>query len=115
MSNKYLSAADFLAGITGKPEDFDVPGLGLIQIRSLTTIESGELNRKHGGDGVALMLASVRMGLVQPALTEAQLEQLGQAKPGTIQLISDRIMSLSGIIETKAEQEALEKKAGNGS
>jgi hypothetical protein len=113
--SKYLSTADFLAGITGKPEDFDLPGVGLIQVRSLTTAESGEMNRKHSGDGVALMLATVRMGLVQPALDDTQLQLLESAKPGVIQVISHRIMELSGIVETKAELDELEKKAGPGS
>lgn len=115
MSKQYLSKADFLAGITCQPVDFEVEGLGLIRVRSLTTLESGELSKRHAGDGIAMMLGAVRICLVEPALDESEHEQLGRAQPGIIQAIGQRIMELSGLVETKAQQEELEKKAGNGS
>lgn len=115
MGNKYLSKADFLAGITLTPVDFEVPGVGLVRVRGLTTLELSELQRTYGGDPIAMMLAGVKRCLVEPALDTSELDQLGQGKPGVIQAIGDCIMELSGIRDTQAGQDALEKKAGSGS
>lgn len=112
---KYLSKADFLAGITCQPVDFEVPNLGWVKLRSLTTLESGEMNKRYGGDGIAMMLFATQVGLIEPAFDASELEQLGQARPGVIQAISDRILELSGITDDKATQEDLEKKVGSGS
>lgn len=114
MSNKhYLSKADFLAGITCKPVDFEVSGLGLVKVRSMTTQESGELGK--AGDGVAVMLEVVRMCLVEPKLDESERALLAEAQPGIIMAIGRRILELSGLAETQEYQDELQKKAGNGS
>ena len=108
----YISADDFLSGVTGEELDFDVPGLGMVKIRSLTTREVGKINREADGDPGKMMAMAVRDGLVEPQLSGDVLAVLNDAKPGPIADISRRIIELSGMSE---EAEALEDLAGGGS
>ena len=117
MSGKYVSAGDFMAGIMGTPEDFDVPGVGVVQLRSLTVAEVRTINQQHAGDNTGIMLATVGTGLVQPVLTAEQLQQLDGARAGAVADIAERIMQLSGMVETlpAAKAEDLGNAVGGGS
>lgn len=108
----YITADDFLSAITGEELDFDVPGLGTVKIRSLTTQQVGRINREADGDPGKMMAMAVRDGLVEPKLPGDVLSTLNDAKPGPIADISRRIMELSGM---SAEAEELENLAGGGS
>lgn len=112
MSKSYLSKEAFLAGILGTAVDFDVEGLGTIKIRPLTTVESNTLGKENRGDGIGMMLVSVRTCLVEPALTDSDLEALGKGMPGIITTIGEKILEISGLTE---KVEELEKKVGSGS
>lgn len=99
MARNYVSADDFLAGILGETVDYELAGVGLVQVRTLTFAEVRELTRRHQGDVEALTLGAVALGLVQPALTAEQAARLEQAKVGVIAELSGRIMQLSGMVE----------------
>jgi len=107
----YLSAADFLAGVQGQAVDYEVEGVGVVKLKGLTTAQAKTLYAKHSGDEIGLMLGAVGMGLVDPRLSEEQIEQLGDASVGRISGIAQRVLQLSGM----ADKPALENLAGGGS
>lgn len=109
MSNKYLSADDFLTGIQGGETDMEIDGLGVICVRSLTTTEVQFINTTATGDNMRLSMLAIRYGMVAPTLTDDHLSALEAAKPGVIALIAKRIMDLSGMGAD------FEKKVGSGS
>lgn len=111
MASKYLSKADFLAGITCKPVDFEVSELGIIRIRSLSAEELNELGQKYQNDGFAMAMACIDTGLVEPHLEPDELQELRKASARFMLQIGQRIMELSGA----GDQVSLEKKVGNGS
>lgn len=106
----YLSAEDFLAGIQCTPIDFEVPGLGVVKVRSLSSTELNQLGRKHQEDGFAMTMACIRIGLVLPVLSEDQFQQLYDGSAKYALLIGTRIMEISGA----GDQVQLEKKVGSG-
>jgi len=96
---KYLSAGDFLAGIQGQAEDYEVAGLGVVKIKSLTTAQARQLYSQYQGDEIGMMLGAVGAGLVEPHLDAEQVAQLAEASVGPISDISKRILQLSGMID----------------
>ena len=44
----YLTKADFLAGITLKPQDLEIDGLGTVQVRGLGLAEMNEIRAAIG-------------------------------------------------------------------
>lgn len=104
----YLSADDFLAGITSEAVDVELAGLGVVRVRGLETSEVMRI-RNTTKDEIQLSLLTVQAGLLEPKLADAQIEQLAKGKPGIIEKLARRIMELSGLVES-------EKKAdGTGS
>ncbi len=111
MTKATTSAIDFLAAISGGTEAFEVEGV-TVELRSLTFAEIQQLNSQHNGDNMEMMFGVVTTGLVTPKLDTAQLEQLRSAKPGAITKISNRVMTISGMME---EDEGGSPLAGGGS
>lgn len=92
----YLSASDFLAGITGQEEDVDVPGVGTVRIRPLTTVEAGRIFQvQDAGERIAL---AVGMALVEPRLTEDEARQLLHAAAGRMAPLTQRVLTLAGMM-----------------
>ena len=106
--NTYLTADDFLTGIAGTSEDFQIPGLGNIQIRSLSVMDVRRIDKEAGGDPMQMGLLMVQTGMVTPKLTAEQAARLQDSHPGTVAAISKRISVLSGLSEDA------EKKVGSG-
>jgi hypothetical protein len=106
---KYLTPDEFFAGIVGEAEDYEVPGLGTIQIRPLTLMESRQLSQEHADDEVGLTIAAVQMAMVKPAMPAESVEKLQGAAAGKFMLIANRVMQLSGMADDS------EKKVGGGS
>ncbi len=94
----YLSAGDLLAGIIGNAIDYDVPGLGTIQLRALSFAEAAQINQL-GGDAMAINRAALKAGIVSPALSDDQVEQLMSANVSVIAGIVQKILQLSGMNE----------------
>ena len=107
----YLSADDFLTGITGRAEDYDAPGVGLVRLRALTVEEVRDLRKRAKGDEMLLTALAVQTALVQPQLTPGDVDRLMLAGAGFVNNIANRVMQLSGMV-TGAE---LENLAGAGS
>ena len=106
-----LTAADFLRGILGEPEPYDLPGVGRVVIRPLTSLEAEKINAASGGDNHALMRASIALCLVEPKLTDEQIETLGSARAGAVTALAMRILEISGM----GPQQEISDLAGGGS
>jgi hypothetical protein len=111
MTKAITSAVDFLAAITGGTELFEVEGV-TVELRSLTWEEAQRLNANHKGDVTEMTFQAAALGIVAPALTAEHLDALRQAKPGVIAKISNRVMTISGMME---EDEGGSPLAGGGS
>lgn len=97
MSTKTVSSAvDFLAGVAGETELFEVGGL-VVKIRSLTFAEVQAISTAYSGNNFEMTFQAVKAGLVEPKLSDEQIEQLRSAKPGAITAISNRVMAISGL------------------
>jgi hypothetical protein len=92
---KYLSASDFLKGIIGEEEDFDVPGLGTIRIRPLGMGEAMRINDKATDDAERFVLMLTK-AIVEPALDETQCADLYKASGDVLQPLLSRISALAG-------------------
>lgn len=100
-----------LAGICGETIDFEVAGLGTIQLRPMTFTE---VSKARGllGDELALNRAVLKYGIAEPALSDAQIDRLmDSASAGIIGGVVRRIMQLSGMVE----DDELKNEAGAGS
>src|SRR4051794_26654114 len=95
--SSYINKSDFFAAITGEPVEWDCPGVGKVLVRGLDIVESNRLNTKHAGDGVAIMLGAIQIGLVEPKLDEADIEALQHGRPGVVNQIGEKILVLSGL------------------
>lgn len=109
--SSYINKSELFAALTGKPVEWDAPGIGKILLRGLTIQEFDAIRNKPDTDNIRMMLEWITLCLVEPKLDASDVEQLWQAKPGLIQPLGDKIAVLSGI----KEDDDLEKKVGNGS
>lgn len=112
---KALSKQEFLNAIALRSQPLEIPGIGTVEVRGLSTLESDEIKKTQNGDGIAIMLKTAQLGLIEPKFSADEIELLGQASPGTIQIISEKIMRLSGIMEDQEGSDDLQKKVGSGS
>jgi len=119
MSNQsYLTAEDLLKGITGESEDYEIEGLGTIQIRSLSVSEVQRIyaeaatNKKgEDHDTGKLMALALFYGLVQPKLGKNAIAKLIDGKAGPVLNAAKRIMELSGM----SDEDELDSLSGGGS
>lgn len=111
MTRAYLTKADLLAGVTLKPQDFEVEGLGWVQVRGLSMNEMKELRAAAGKDEVALMLLCAHRGISNPQLAADELTALGDGQAGLISAIGTRVIELSGL----GDKEKSDPLAGTGS
>jgi len=109
-----LSAEDFLAGILGDPVPLTVPNLGTVMVRGLTLFERKSLAPLFKGEdnNADITLKVVAMGMVEPKLSEKDVERLWKADNAKLQVIGQKIMAMSAVPD---EQDTLEKKVGSGS
>lgn len=98
MTKAISSASDFLAAIGGKTELFTVEGV-TVELRSLGWAETQSLNAQYGDNATEMTFQAALLGIVNPKLDEAQLEQFRKARPGPISDISRRIMQMSGMLK----------------
>lgn len=111
----YLTTEDFLRGIVVEPEDMEVPGLGWIQVRGVTTLEMQRINAEANRDEMRMMTLAVKTGLVFPALPDSAIDELQRGAAGKVSAIATRIMELSGMGSTQEAMEAIEGEAGGSS
>lgn len=105
--NDLMKAAE----VTATTEKVDVPGLGVMEVRGLSRAESLIVGKAEG-DPTATERVMLRLGLVEPALTEAQVrEWLAVAPNEHVDPVTKAIARLSGMY-SEAPKEAY-KSAGD--
>jgi hypothetical protein len=93
--SKYLTASDLLAGLLGEEEDVEVEGLGTIRIRPLGMPEAMRIGSASKDDAEKFVQLLAR-ALVEPKLTEEQIERLYYATADKLTPIIDRITAMGG-------------------
>lgn len=85
------------------PEDeVEVPGLGTVRVRGLSRAEATMI--ESAGTTEAKERKILAFGMVDPALTEAEVGRWMKAAPaGEIQPVSTRIAELSGMLDDSAK------------
>lgn len=96
VAKTYLSEADFINGVLLRPVDFDVPDLGLVEVRGMSSLELDDLQTKYKDKPVLMMLGAVETCLVTPKLSRVGIEAMHAGNPAPIVAISTRILELSG-------------------
>ena len=92
-----MNKRDFLDGITGKPVDFEIEGLGKIKVKGLTVQATKEIQADYENDPVGAAIATLLYGVVEPSLDKDDLNTLMQGNAGMVMKISQRISELSGL------------------
>lgn len=98
MSTEYASADDLLSGDDVGPVDVTLPSGRTVQVRGLSRYEYFLAGKTTEGDGNAFEVQVIKMGMVAPAMTQAQVEKW-RKRPGVIAdvaAVSNRIRDLSG-------------------
>jgi hypothetical protein len=99
MANKATtSAVDFLTMMAGGTEVFETDGV-TVELRGLTFAESQRLVSQYKDDNTELTFQALMLGLVEPKLDAAQLDQLRNGRPGPLMKIAKRIITISGMGE----------------
>ena len=96
MTKTYLSEADWINGILLRPVDFEVPDLGWVQVRGLSSLELDDLRTNFRDKPILMMLGAVEKCLVQPKLSPEGVKAMHNGSPGPVEAISARILELSG-------------------
>lgn len=86
--------------------DVDVPGVGTVRVRGLSRLEAIGANRAQEAGGTeALYRYLLHVGLVEPALSEAEVETLmGSLTAGQVDAVATEIGVLSGLMEDSAKE-----------
>ncbi len=111
MSKSYLTKADLLAGVTLKPQDFEVEGLGWVQVRGLSMNEASEIRSIVGDNEAQLLLHFAHRGLVNPQFSLDEVQSLGDASVGFITALGRRVTELCGL----GDKKEIDPLAGNSS
>lgn len=111
MSKAYLTKADLLAGITLKPQDLEIEGLGLVQVRGLGLAELDEIQVQANGRDLLLALYGAQRGLINPQLSTEELNQLAYGDAQIVSNIAERVFSLSA----RGDRKEIDPLVGNGS
>ena len=82
--------------------DVDVPGVGTIRVRALSRAEGMRIKDMKGTEATERLILA--MGMVDPALTEAEVGQWMKAAPAAeIEPVSLKIAELSGLLDGSAQ------------
>lgn len=102
----YLTANDFFAAIQGDTVDFDT-GAGVVKLRGLSVseVKAMQANGAMGLDTLPLLVAH---GLVEPELSEDDVQRIADGSFATVNAMAQRVMELSGITDDKKKREALD-------
>lgn len=95
MANKILSAEEFLEAIKIRPEPFNVPGLGAVEVQSLTFDQMAYLRQTHPNDPGEQVIYAVANGMVSPKLSEEEVKVMRQSRPAAIAAISTKVFALT--------------------
>lgn len=110
-----MDKAALLAAAAGAlpTEEVPIPGVGTVTVRGLSRAESLIVGKAQG-DPTATERTMLRLGMVEPKMTEGDLrEWLAVAPNAHVDPISKAIARLSGMLEDSAK--AAYKSDGDGS
>jgi len=95
--------------------DVEVPGIGTVRVRGLNRAEAMRVQAAKGVEATERVILA--LGMVDPALTEAEAGQWQKAAPaGEIEPVSRVIAELSGMVEgaDKAAYKSVRDDGGAG-
>lgn len=80
--------------------DVEIPGVGVVRVRGLTRAEALDVQKVDQKDPGALERKVLHLGLVDPPLSEAEVQEWYDAAPaGEIDPVTAAIQELSGLAE----------------
>lgn len=89
-------------------DDVELPGVGTVRVRALNRLEVMKVQRANG-DIAATERIIVASGMVNPAMTEAEVARWQKGRRGgEVGRVSDRIAELSGMTEDAGKQRTKE-------
>lgn len=92
-----ISKQDFLKGITGKPVELDLEGIGVIKVKGLSVAELTEIQGLSEKDDMLAALYTIVYGVVEPKLDKEDVEYIKQATPKLTMVIANKISELTGL------------------
>lgn len=109
MTTEYASPADLAVNeVLDDAEDVTLPNGKKVRVRGLTRYEL-MLAGKNTEDNELIERRNLVMALVEPKMTEAQVEAWQRAAKGpTLKAVSDKIRELSGISEGAGKSDVAE-------
>jgi hypothetical protein len=108
-----VSKEDLLAAPLPR-ETVPVPGLGDVVVRGLSRTEVVKLQEK-ATEPDALDNGVVAVGLLEPALTPAEVVKWRASAPNEhVKVVSDAILTLSGLAEGQQEEAEARFRPGDG-
>lgn len=94
--------------------DVEIPGVGTVRVRGLSRIEAIHVQEAKGTEATERRILA--LGMVDPALTEAEAGQWQRASAaGEIETVTARIAELSGMAPESPKQVYREFEADPGS
>jgi len=111
-----LTKDQLLAALRTRREEFELAGVGTIIIESISVdryaAAQGDLGEMTSTDALKRICL---LGVVEPALTSDDLEELGKSDVGLVNEVANRIMKLSGLIGGDTSRFLTPTKAQKGS
>ncbi len=98
----HLTKDELLAKLRRREKPFELPGGGVIRIQGLS-VDDFKAVRSMGEEeteGSDLFKRVCLLGIVEPELSAAELEALGESDLGAVTAIANEIMQLSGMLDT---------------
>jgi hypothetical protein len=96
--------------------DVEIPGVGTVRVRGLTRAEVlSAQGRAKGAEAIERVMLS--LGMVDPALTEAEAGRWQKASPaGELDPVTRKIQELSGMLDDSAKEayKSLRDESGDG-
>ena len=94
---RHLTREELLGKLLVREQDVELPGLGLVRIRGLN-VDEGLAAAQSESESMGDRLKRIcLLGLVEPKLELADLEELGHASLGGLSTLVERIVALSGL------------------
>lgn len=96
-------------------DDVEIPGVGTVRVRGLSRIEAMHVQAANGAEATERRILA--LGMVDPALTEADAGRWQKASPaGELEPVTTRIAELSGIDQgaAKSAYKSIRDEPGDG-
>lgn len=98
-----LNKADFLKGLLGKTENFELEGFGIVVLKGLSVKDLETIRSLANEDEMLAALYTIVFGVVEPELTIEDINLIKDANISTAMKLSKRISELSGLVDEDKE------------